>query len=147
MSVRWMTAREIARRLGQQVKSVSHRARRERWLFREGGERYGRNPGRRPRLYDTYVLPADVRRALDRPAGELLADVAPELLQRLEASTAELADYRDAMAACASVNGRVPDPADEAEIRSLSVEIERNQAAIARAKGLPQPDPTRYRNV
>lgn len=135
MSVRLeVTSAQIADALGQTANGIVNRAAREGWPYRTGGERRGGTPGRRPRLYEVSALPAGISELFE-PARRL-AESAPELLRRLEVSTAELIDYRDAMRAECTASGRIPDAGDECEISSLSVEIERNCAAIARARGV-----------
>ena len=90
-----VTSGQIADALGQTANGIVNRAAREGWPYRTGGERRGGTPGRRPRLYDVSALPAGIRELFE-PARRL-AESAPELLRRLEASTAELVDYRDAL--------------------------------------------------
>lgn len=136
MSVRReMTMRQLADALERDPAGLSARARREGWPYRPGPDNGLK--GRNPRLYDVSKLPASIRERLSRSPAAALDAAAPEL-RRLEASTAELIDYREAMRADSArfADGRVADPLVEAEIASLSLEIERNQAAIARARGV-----------
>ena len=135
MTLREITMRQLTEALGVSDSAYIMRAQREGWRFRPGPNNGLK--GCTPRLYDVSGLPDDIRERLEASPAEALNRSAPELLRRLEVSTAELVDYRDAMRADCSRGGEDPDPVDEAEISSLSVEIERNIAAIARARGLP----------
>lgn len=131
----WMTAAEIAACLGITQSAVLLRARREGWPWRTRPADGIRGPS--PRAYEVSALPASIRAKLGASPMERLRAAAPELLKRLEVSTTELVDYRDAMrSGCSAPDGTIADPADEEEVRSLSLEIERNQAAIARARGV-----------
>lgn len=132
----WMTAAEIAACVGITQGAVLFRARREGWPYRTRPADGIRGPS--PRVYEVSALPASIRQKLGDSPAERLAASAPELLQRLEVSTTELVDYRDAMRAdCARfADGAIADPIDEAEIASLSLEIERNREAIDRARGI-----------
>lgn len=134
MTLREITMRRLTEALGVSDSAYIMRALREGWPYRPGPDN-GRK-GRNPRLYDVSKLPAGIRERLEASPAEALARSATELLRRLEVSTAELIDYRDAMRAECTAGGRIPDAGDESEISSLSVEIERNIAAIARARGL-----------
>lgn len=135
MTLREITLRQLADALGRHESGLCMRALREGWPYRPGPDNGHR--GRNPRLYDVSKLPAGIRERLEASPAEALRAAAPELLRRLEISTTELIDYRDAMRAECTAGGRIPDAGDESEISSLSVEIERNIAAIARARGLP----------
>ena len=135
MTLREITMRQLTDALGMSPSAYSMRAVREGWPYRPGPANGLK--GRAPRLYDVSGLPDDIRQRLLRPPAEALNAAAPELLQRLEVSTTELVDCRDMMrAGCSAPDGTIADPADEAEIRSLSLEIERNREAIARARGV-----------
>lgn len=134
MTLREITMRQLTDALGMSPSAYSMRAVRERWPYRPGPANGLR--GRAPKLYDVSGLPDDIRQRLLRSPAEALNAAAPELLRRLEVSTAELIDYRDAMRADCSRGGRDPDPVDEAEIASLSLEIERNQALMDQARGI-----------
>ena len=134
MILREITMRQLTEALGVSDSAYIMRAQREGWRFRPGPNNGLK--GRTPRLYDVSGLPDDIRQRLQRSPAEALHAAAPELLRRLEISTTELVDYRDAMRAECTAGGRIPDAGDESEISSLSVEIERNIAAIARARGL-----------
>lgn len=136
MTLREITMRQLTDALGMSPSAYSMRAAREGWPYRPGPANGLK--GRAPRLYDVSGLPDDIRQRLLRSPAEALAAAAPELRRRLEASTAELEDYRDMMlSSCSDPDGRIPDPVDEAEIRSLTEEIDLNRAAIARSRGLP----------
>ena len=135
MTLREITMRQLTEALGVSDSAYIMRAQREGWLYRPGPNNGCK--GRTPRLYDVSALPDDIRQRLLRSPAEALNAAAPELLKRLEASTTELVDYRDIMrAGCSAPDGTIADPGDEEEVRSLSLEIERNQAAIARARGV-----------
>ena len=135
MTLREITMRQLTEALGVSDSAYSMRAQREGWPCRPGPSNGCK--GRNPRLYDVSALPDDIRQRLLRSPAEALNAAAPELLRRLEVSTIELVDYRDMMrASCSDPDGTIADPVDEEEIRSLSLEIERNQAAIARARGV-----------
>ncbi len=134
MSDGWLTAAEIAACLGITQGGVLLRARREGWPYRTRPADGIRGPA--PRAFEISALPAGIRRKLGASPMERLRAAAPELLERLEISTTELVDYRDAMRAECTAGGRIPDAGDEAEISSLSLEIERNREAIARARGV-----------
>lgn len=137
MTLREITMRQLTDALGMSPSAYSMRAVREGWPYRPGPA--SGLKGRAPRLYDVSGLPDDIRQRLLRSPAEALNAAAPELLERLEVSTAELVDYRDAMrSGCSAPDGTIADPADEEEVRSLSLEIERNQAAIARARGIEE---------
>ncbi len=135
MTLREITMRQLTEALGVSDSAYIMRAQREGWPYRPGPNNGCK--GRTPRLYDVSALPDDIRQRLLRSPAEALNAAAPELLRRLEVSTTELVDYRDMMrASCSAPDGTIADPGDEAEVRSLSLEIERNQAAIARARGM-----------
>ena len=129
----WATARQIAGALGTSNQVILARARRESWPYRETDTPRPGAMGRRPRLFDVSVLPAGVRQRLAVSPAFRLADAAPELLLRLEASTAELIGYRDALQAEAGMAGGDPLARDQA--RELSGVIESNIAVIARVRG------------
>lgn len=134
MSDGWMTAAEIAACVGITQGAVLFRARREGRPYRTRPADGIRGPS--PRVYEVSALPASIRQKLGASPAERLRAAAPELLKRLEVSTAELEDYRDMMrSSCSDPDGRIADPVDAAEIRSLSLEIGRNREAIDRARG------------
>ena len=135
MTLREITMRQLTDALGMSPSAYSMRAVREGWPCRPGPANGLK--GRAPRLYDVSGLPDDIRQRLLRSPAEALNAAAPELLQRLEASTTELVDCRDMMrSGCSDPDGTIADPVDEEEVRSLSLEIERNREAIARARGI-----------
>ncbi len=136
MSDGWMTAAEIAACVGITQGAVLLRARREGWPYRTRPADGIRGPS--PRVYEVSALPAGIRQKLGASPAERLRAAAPELLKRLEVSTAELVDYRDALRSEAArfADGKIADPIDEEEIRSLSLEIGRNREAIDRARGI-----------
>ena len=129
----WATARQIAGALGTSNQVILARARRESWPYRETDTPRPGAMGRRPRLFDVSALPAGVRQRLAASPAVRLADAAPELLRRLEASTVELIGYRDALQAEAGMAGG--DPLARYQARELSGVIESNIAVIARVRG------------
>ena len=138
MTLREITMRQLTDALGMSASAYSMRAVREGWPYRPGPANGLK--GRAPRLYDVSALPDAIRQRLFRSLAEALNAAAPELLERLEVSTAELIDYRDAMRAdCARfADGKIADSIDEAEIARLSLEIERNQSLMNQARGIEE---------
>ena len=65
-----------------------------------------------------------------------LTSAAPDLYERLEASTKTLILERDVYYECHSLaDGTVPDDDDRAQLENLDAVIAANQAALARARG------------
>ena len=128
-----VTARQIASALGTSAQVILARAARERWPYRQSDTPLPLAKGRRPRLFDVSALPAGVRQRLAASPPARLADAAPELLERLKVSTAELVDFLDALRAEAAMVGGDPLAADQA--RELSAVIDANMAVIARVRG------------
>ena len=65
-----------------------------------------------------------------------LTAAAPDLYERLEASTKTLILERDCYYECCSLSdGTVPDDDDVAQLENLDAVIAANQAALARARG------------